>query len=197
MFYSSRIYVIAVTLVAFGAYGFAVVHDSIGMDDTAIPLYLEEGVAPYVGRWSLFVINKILHIPIGNFAPWLIEMVSVLILMLSATLWCVLWKQVCEPIRIPVWSYAIVAGIFISCPLISEVFVFYLHNGVCTGYGAVALALLCLLNSLRYGAGRREAVQEILASSLLLCIALGFYESFSVVYISGGGDAVFPEPADV
>lgn len=185
-FYCSRIYVRVVAIVALGAYGFAVTHYAIGMDDTAVSLYFEEGLAPYVGRWSLFVINRIFHIPIGNFVPWLVEVLSVLILMLSVTLWCVLWKQVCEPaVKVPVWGYTFVAGIFISCPLISEVFVFYLHNGVCTGYGVVALALFCLLDSLHFGANRKKIICEILFSSLLLCVALGFYESFSVVYIMG------------
>ncbi|MGN0167566.1 MAG: glucosyltransferase domain-containing protein [Acetatifactor sp.] len=183
-FFQNKCYCALLLLTALLSYGFAVTHYSIGMDDTAIPLYFEEGLAPYVGRWTLFIINKVL--PIGDFAPWLVELLSVLILMLSATLWCVLWKRICEPgVEIPVWGYAFVAGIFLSCPLISEVFVFYLHNGVCTGYGVVALALLSLLNSLRVGANRKEITREVLFSALLLCVALGFYESFVIVYIMG------------
>lgn len=183
-FFNSKIYVIIVGLATACAYGFAVTHYSIGMDDTAIPLYFEEGLAPFVGRWTLFVINKV--IPVGDFAPWLVELLSVLILMVSVTLWCVLWRRICEPlVKIPVWGYAFVAAVFISCPLISEVFVFYLHNGVCLGYGVAALALLCLLDSLRAGAGKKEIVWGTLFSALLLCISLGFYESFVIVYIMG------------
>ena len=184
IFLNSKIYVMLVGFVAVCAYGFTIMHYSIGMDDTAIPLYFEEGLAPYVGRWTLFVINKIL--PIGNFAPWVIELLSVLMLILSATLWCVLWRRICEPlVNIPVWGYAFVAAIFISCPLISEVFVFYLHNGVCIGYGITALALLCFFNSLHNRTGKKEIVLEMLKSALLLCISLGLYESFVIVYIIG------------
>ena len=184
-FYSSRVYVVIVGIAAFGAYGFAVTHPSVGVDDTAVSLYFEDGLNSYWGRWSLFVINRVFHIHIGDFAPWLVEMISVLILMLSVTLWCILWQRICEPIvRIPVWAYALVAGIFISCPIISEVFVFYLHGGICTGYGVVALALLCLLNSLQRERGKK-ILWNILFSSFLLCIALGFYESFVAVYIMG------------
>lgn len=179
-----KAYVFGLTLIAVCAYGYAVTHYAIGMDDTVIPLYFEEGLAPYVGRWSLFVINKIFHI--ADFVPWMAELVSVLILMLSVTLWCVLWKRICEPrIVLPVWSYVFVAGIFLSCPLISEVFVFYLHNGICLGYGVTALALLCLMNGLSSKKSRKYCLWQLMLSAVLAAVAMGFYESFLIVYIMG------------
>ena len=185
-FWRSRIYAVILSLTAAGAYGFAVTHSAIGMDDTAISLYFDEGLAPYVGRWTLFVLNKLFHIHIGEYAPYLTELLSVVLLLLSVTLWCVLWRRVCEPrVKLPMWAYAVTAGLFLSCPLISEVFVFYLHNGVCTGYGVTALALLCLLDSLAVQGGRKETVRGTLLSGLLLCVALGFYESFVIVYAMG------------
>lgn len=186
-FLKCKIYIAAVGLVAACSYGFTITHYAIGKDDTAISLYFEDGVAPLSGRWCLFVINKILHIHIGDFAPWMVELVSVLIFILSVTLWCVLWKRVCEPgVVLPLWNYLFAAGIFISCPLISEVFIYYLHNGICTGYGVTALALLCLLESLSLKNNRIQSVKCILGASLLLTVAIGFYESFVIVYIIGG-----------
>lgn len=183
-FFQNKCYCALLLLTALLSYGFAVTHYSIGMDDTAIPLYFEEGLAPFVGRWTLFVINKVF--PIGDFAPWMTELLSVLILMLSATLWCLLWKRVCEPqVKLPAWVYAIIAAVFISCPLISEVFVFYLHNGVCLGYGGVALALFFLLDSLRVGVEYQAGIRDVLLSALLLCVSIGFYESFVIVYVMG------------
>lgn len=184
VFCRCKVYVAGLMLIAVCAYGYAVIHYSIGMDDTAIPLYFEEGLAPYVGRWSMFLLNKI--IPVTDFAPWVAELVSVLILMLSVTLWCILWKRVCEPaIVIPIWSYVFVAGIFLSCPLISEIFVFYLHNGICLGYGITALALLCFTDSLAAGKARTYRIRQLVSSAVLLSIALGFYESFLIVYVMG------------
>lgn len=191
-FLKCRVYSVMLGLMAACGYGFAVTHYSIGMDDTAIPLYFEEGVAPYVGRWSMFVINRIFHMHISDFAPWMVELLSVLILTVSVTLWCVLWKRICEPkVTLPTWCYLFVAGIFLTCPLISEVFIFYLHNGVCTGYGLTALALLCLLESLSAGKGKRRQAWDILLSAIFLTIAVGFYESFMIVYVIGGIMAFF------
>lgn len=184
VFCRCKIYMAGIMLIALYTYGYTVTHYAIGMDDTAIPLYFEEGLAPYVGRWSLFVLNRIFHIT--DIVPWLVELGSVLLLMLSVTLWCILWKRVCEPrIVLPAWSYVFVAGIFLSCPLISEVFVFYLHNGICLGYGLTALALLCFMNSLLQERMRKFCLGQMVFSVVLLTTAIGFYESFLIVYIMG------------
>lgn len=186
-FIKCKVYMAAVGLVALCGYGFAIAHPAIGMDDTAMSLYFEEGVAPYMGRWCIFVLNKVFRIRISGFAPWMAELVSVLILILSVTLWCVLWRRVCEPkVNLPRWSYLFVAGIFLSCPLISEVFVFYLHNGICTGYGVTALSLLCLLESFSAENTGKRRWGYVACSALLLTVALGFYESFVMVYVMGG-----------
>lgn len=190
-FFSCKLYIVAVVLIAACAYGFAVVSPAIGMDDTAVSLYFEEGLAlSYTNRWSLFIINKVFRI--GTFMPWTVELASILILILSVTIWCVLWKRVCgSMVELPLWSYVFVAGIFLSCPLISEVYTFYLHNGVCTGYGVTAGAVLCLLNSLEKGTTMHRRIMQLVYSSVLLVIALGFYESFIVVYIMGAVMAFF------
>jgi len=183
-FFECKIYVVFLALVTTGAYGYAITHYTIGMDDTAVALYYEDGLAPYVGRWSLFVLNKIFNI--ADFVPWLTELASVVVLMLSVTLWCLLWKRICEPkLILPVWSYVFPASVFISCPLISEVFVFYLHNGICFGYGITALAVWWLLNSLQKDIEKKNCWKSVLVSAILLTVAIGCYESFAIVYIMG------------
>lgn len=183
-FLRNKLYLAIVLLTAAAAYGFAVTHYAIGMDDTATALYYEDGVAPYVGRWTLFALNKVL--PITASAPWLMESCSVLLLALSATIWCSLWKRVCEPaLQIPMWGYAAAAAVFLSSPIISEIFVFYLHNGVCIGYGLTALALHELLDALERERSRGNRVFHGGMSALLLLLALGCYESFGLVYVMG------------
>lgn len=177
-------YLLSLAMTGLLAYGFAVTHYAIGMDDTAVSLYYEEGLAPYVGRWSLFLINKFFHI--SDFAPWLVEFISVLIFMLSVTFWCILWKKICEPaVILPLWKYGLIAGMFLSCPLISEVFVFYLHNGICMGYGVIALALIFFVQGMRVDQTGKRCIKNVMISSVLLTFAIGFYESFIIVYIMG------------
>jgi hypothetical protein len=202
-FLSDKVYVCVVGLLLLGAYGFAIYHPGIGMDDTAVALYYDEGLAAYMGRWVLFLLNRVFQIPLEYYAPGVMDLLSVLILGLSATCWCVLWKKICEPkIQIPRWSYAIVAGVFVSSPIISELFVFYLHGGITIAYGVCAVALLFFLRSLALSkapeatcekapeatpakAAKRRQALNLIFSGISLCVLLGFYESFIVVYIIG------------
>ena len=178
-FLSCKVYIFSMIIVAMCAYGFAITHHSIGMDDTAVAMYFEDGLAPYVGRWTLYVLNQI--VDISSFLPWIVEFVSVIILIFSVTLWCVLWQRVVD--TMPLWSYALVGGIFMSCPLISEVFVFYLHNGICIGYGLIAFALIEFTEAVNKGI--RKGWKDLLIASFLSSVAMGCYESFAAVYVIG------------
>ena len=134
-------------LIGVCTYGFVITHYAIGIDDTAISLYFDEGLAPYVGRWTLYIINKV--IPLTKMSPFFMELISMIIMLFSATTWCILLRKICNGcVELPIWMYAIFAGIFISCPLISEVYVYYLHNGLCLAYGFTALSLLDFLEAL-------------------------------------------------
>ncbi len=184
-FLKNKIYLSVVSLVALFSYGFAMTNPSIGIDDTCIDLYFEEGIAPAVGRWVLYLLNK--FIALDSFLPWMTEVAAVILLVLSVTLWCVLFRRILQK-DLSIWAYAIFAGVFISCPLISEVFVFYLHNGICLAYGIVALALMAVvdvLDALETTEKKWKAYVKMLLPAGLLTVALGCYESFIIVYIIG------------
>lgn len=181
-FLSDRLYCSILLLIGVCTYGFVITHYSIGVDDTAISLYFDEGLAPYMGRWTLYIINKV--IPLTKMSPFFIELISMIIMLFSATAWCVLVKEICKRnVEFPIWMYAIFAGVFISCPLISEVYVYYLHNGLCLAYGLTALSLLAFLEALHSDTGRRKRICAVVVSAILLTVAIGCYESMLLVYI--------------
>lgn len=181
-FLTNKIYCILVGLSALGAYGFRITHPAIGIDDTAIPLYFEDGIAPAMGRWFLFLLNK--FISLSNFQPWLAELAAVLILIISVTLWCVLFRKILND-RVSIWGYAFFAGIFMTCPLISEVFVYYLHNGLCIAYGVTALSLICVLEAMRKNNNNAKRALYIVKAIIGMVISIGCYESFILVYAIG------------
>lgn len=186
---TSKVYMIVVLLVSIGAYGFAVTHYAIGMDDTAVAMYYEDGLAPYVGRWTLYLMIKLLSLEINEFIPWTVEFISVLLLVFSATLWCALFKHVLKSVlpaaSIPDWCCACTASVLISSPIISEVFVFYLHNGVCLGYGFAAIAVFFLFSAITSCSFSRKYFVRLFLSALFLALCLGCYESFVIVYMIG------------
>ena len=182
--YNNKAYVLLLILTALCGYGFKVVHPVMGIDDTPYAYYFEEGLAAVVGRWVLFVANKILHI--SDFAPFVTDFVAVLILMLAVTVWGTLFYSVLGE-RIPRWGYWLFSCIFLSCPLIAEVFTYFLHNGIATGYLFCGLSL-CLL---RDGLKRMEngqlkgMVNKLLQAMAAMVVAMGCYESFMIVWLVG------------
>lgn len=171
-------------LTALGGYGYAITHSGIGMDDTAVSLYFHDGLAPYVGRWTLYLLGKVFHIT--DYFPYFIDLVGTILLILSATLWNALWKSLLDTnMKLPIVCYGFVGATFISCPLISEVFIYYLHNGVCMGYGLVALALYLFTQILSQHSSKAQQIKQMVLSALLLCVAVGCYESFMLVFIMG------------
>lgn len=181
-FFTNKIFCFVVCLAAIGSYGFKISHISIGIDDTCVPLYFEDGLAPAVGRWTLFLINKIFHI--SEFTPWITDLVGVLFLIVSSALWCVLLWRVFGN-RVSDIGYVFFASLFITCPLISEVYVYYLHNGIGLGYGLTAVALLYVQDILKNNYQWRKCCIDVLNAAIFLTIALGCYESFMMVYIMG------------
>ena len=146
-------------LTAVCAYGYKVTNVTIGIDDTPSLYYFEEGLIAIVGRWVLFLLNKV--ISLAEFVPFVTDFIAVCLLVLAAIVWTVLFYSVLGE-KIPVVGYAFFAAIFVSSPLISEVFTYFLHNGIAIGYLCCGLSLCCVrewqgsIRKMRKGSGIRE-----------------------------------------
>ncbi len=198
-FWKNKYYVMALSLTAVFSFGYLVTHQAVGIDDTPYAYYFEEGLAAIVGRWVMFLVNKVLHI--SDFAPFVTDLAGVLILMAAVTVWCVLMKRIFGE-KIPMAGYILYACLFLSNPLHSEVFTYYLHNGVATGYLFCGISLCFFADGVfrlqtkkmqsvtdekRYAAVRRlcGVWKQWLLSLVCLWIAMGCYESFMVVWLVG------------
>lgn len=208
-FYSDKRYVLVLILTAVCAYGFMVTHSAVGIDDTPYDYYFEEGLAAIVGRWVLYLLNKIVHV--ADYAPFLTDFAGVLILMAAVTVWAVLFRSVLTESavanntdekneyvsgvvkNVPWYGYLFFAAIFLSCPLISEVYTYYLHNGIAIGYLCSGISLCCFregLNRLDAQSGKRllpgwQACKAFVGAVIGMWIAMGCYESFMIVWLQG------------
>lgn len=202
-FLKNKAYMAFLSLTAVLSYGFLVTHQTVGIDDTPYAYYFEEGLNAIVGRWFLYLANKVFHV--SDFSPFMTDLAGVLILMAAAVVWCCLLRCVCGD-KVPFWGYMFFGCIFISSPLISEVYTYYLHNGVSVGYLCTGISL-CFFQELkgllgRGGSqaagsrrqsgsgkqdpgGRRRLLLAGLGSAVFLWIALGCYESFMIVWLLG------------
>lgn len=178
-FYQNRIYLLLLGLSALFSYGFLVTHSAIGIDDTPYAYYFEEGLAAIVGRWVLFLLNKLVHI--ADYAPFLTDLGGVLILMAGVTVWCALFYSVFGE-TVPKPGYIMFSCLFLSSPILSEVFTYFLHNGVALGYLFCGISL-CFF---REGCSRGRRFLPFAGSCIFLWLALGCYESFMTVWLLGG-----------
>lgn len=189
----NRLYMGILLLTAVCAYGYKVTNVTIGIDDTPSLYYFEEGLIAIVGRWVLFLLNKV--ISLAEFVPFVTDFAAVLLLIAAAIVWSALFYSVFGE-KIPMTGYAYFAAVFVSCPLISEVFTYFLHNGIAIGYLSCAVSLCCMRewqNSMRKprkGSGLWEkpdcpAVTKLAAAAVFLWIAMGCYESFMILWLAG------------
>ncbi len=174
----NKVYLLPLVLTAVLAYGFMVTHPAVGIDDTPYAYYFQEGLAAIVGRWVLYLLNKVFLV--WEFAPLVTDLAGVLIFMAAVTVWAALFRTVLME-KVPEWGYLFFAAVFLSCPLISEVYTYYLHNGISIGYLCAGVSL-CFL---REWWEQPRKLSRFAGTAAFLWIALGCYESFMVVWLLG------------
>lgn len=192
-FWQNRLYMGILLLTAVCAYGYKVTNATIGIDDTPSLYYFEEGLIAIVGRWVLFLLNKV--VAVAEFVPFVTDFAAVVILVLAAIAWSALFYSVLGE-KVPVIGYAFFGAVFISSPLISEVFTYFLHNGIAIGYLCCGISLCCVREwqsgrrKMQKKSGIREkincfALSKIAVAAVFLWIAMGCYESFMILWLAG------------
>lgn len=178
-FFSRKLFAVALVGVMLLSYITLLMNPTVGVDDTSFKLYYIDGVSPAMGRWCLYMIEKILPL---DYNPYFVEAVGLLLFCASVTLWTIVFFRLLGD-RIPLVVYTLFACTMISNPIISEVVVWYVQDGIYLGYGVTALAVLALLEAFRQEHGTGKSVCYLLFSAVLLSVALGFYEAFMIVYL--------------
>ena len=178
--FSQKLYIIALSITAVCGYGFAIVTPIIGIDDTAVELYIRDGLEVAMGRWTVYLLNKIFYM--AEFTPFMMELVGVILLCIGSTLFALLLRRILGE-KISVVACTIFACIFVSNPIISEVYIYYYHDGVDLAYILMALSLMLFVDAIE--AVGKKKILPFAGSMLLAWVAVGCYESFLILYILG------------
>ena len=88
-FRENRVFMGILLLTAVCAYGYKVTNVTIGIDDTPSLYYFEEGLIAIVGRWVLFLLNKV--VTLAQFLPFMTDFIAVCLLVLAAIVWTALF----------------------------------------------------------------------------------------------------------
>jgi hypothetical protein len=164
--------VIPVCLVMFLSYAYLWTHPSMGVDDTAMTRYFVDGFAPHLGRWTIFLLGKIFHMI--EFTPVVTDFLGVVFMSLSAAVMFAGFQRSAEK-KISNVAGTVFICFLISYPLINEVYVYYLHNGLGLAYLLTAVTYYLL----RFETGWKKQI----AAVLFLTLALGCYETFAEVIL--------------
>lgn len=175
---NQKIYIICVTLTAVMSYGFAICQPMVGVDDSAIGRYFEEGIGPIMGRFGYYLLNKIC--PVAEYTPFITDFVGVLLIVLGSALWCLVWEKAMGK-KLSAMAATAFSCVMLSCPMISEVFIYYLHNGIGICYCLSALLMLYFMGTLE-GKGRAR-IGKLGIALVLLWISNSFVESFTIVFL--------------
>lgn len=180
-FWSQKCFAVGIPLMMALSYGTLLLNPTVGIDDTSFKLYYIDGVSPAMGRWCLYMINKIFPL---NYNPFFVEAMGLLFFCLSVTLWCVVFYRVFGD-RLSPLAYVIFAGVMLSSPIISEVVIWYVQDGIYLGYGVTALAVLFGMDAFRMELGLtwKKRLGRLLLCGGALAVALGFYEAFMFVFL--------------
>ena len=163
-------------------YGYQLTHGTCGIDDISIELYFEKGLGVAIGRWPFYLINKVINV--AEYQPFWGDFITVLLLMLSAILWCALFRVVLKQ-EIPIACYIVFSVMFMDYSLITEVFVYYLQNGLGFVYLLSGLALWGTYYIFTYEVGIKQTIGIRIMIIACLIVAISFYESAANIYLSG------------
>lgn len=175
-------YMIALVISAAAGYAYQLTHGTCGIDDISIDLYFEKGLGVAIGRWPYYLVNKVL--PVAEYRPFIGDFITLLLLMLSAIVWCGLIRMAVKR-DLPIWCYIVFSAMFLNYSMIAEVFVFYLQNGLGFVYLLTGLALFGAYYILTNQVERKENIGIRIGMILCLTIAISFYESAANLYLSG------------
>lgn len=143
-----------------------------------------DGLVAIIGRWPLFLLGQLF--PIGHYAPFLMDLLGVFLMAAAAILWCALLQHILGR-RLSTGACLVFSGAFVNFALNSEVFIYYLHNGAGLGSCLIPLSLYLVYSDRRLDlkSGKKRHVLLTIGATALLTVAIGLYESFASVFLTG------------
>ena len=178
-------YIAALLFVAILSYGYSIVTVSVGADTLEGDRYIGSGrIMLSTGRFGM------------NFWAWLlgygkaepsyafgIDFLAATMLVLAAIHFCMLLRKISYD-SVSIFGYVLFSCLFISYPLINEIWEYSGANVcVCGGYLLDAVALNILYDAWEYPKTRTHKMYAMLGASFCLLIVCTSYESLVAVYV--------------
>lgn len=177
-----KVYAAIVLISAMAGYGYELTHCSYGVDDVIYDWYIDTGRLVSMGRFTPWFINKFFKI--SEFTPFIVDFFGVILFILAGTVICAVLQDILKLEQSKYWLYAVFTALMILYPMNGEVFIYYMHNGMCTAFFLSSLALYFTYRV------KNNHVKERLLSDFIALIFIVFaiccYESFIIVLMTLG-----------
>lgn len=171
-------YIIPLIITAILSFGFVITHYSVNIDTLSAERYYREGELLAQSRYGGVLLDKIFKVM--EFNPFFVDCLAVIFLIAASVVFCILFKRISNS-KINIVSYIIFSCLFVSYPLINEIFVYTpMSLGVCFSFFMVAVAL-----NLLYLYKKNNNKKYLLYVILILCLVNSIYESSATVYLCG------------
>jgi hypothetical protein len=175
-------WLLILVLTAMLAYGGVLTRFSISVDDMwqVSPDNRIEASCIDQGRLGFAFWNLLFCGPV-QCVPFFQTFLAVAALVCAAVAWSLLFRRVSME-RLSPGCLLAFASLFISYPLIHEIFLYPGNFGVCFAYLLVAVSLMLSAEAVLF---QKAGCGAQFAASVLLASAITSYESFAAVYLSG------------
>ncbi|MEI6228468.1 MAG: glucosyltransferase domain-containing protein [Candidatus Saccharibacteria bacterium] len=177
---SNRYLLLIVVITIILGYGFVLTNPSINPDDSSFLRYFGGGELIAQGRFFPAVLNQLLG-GVG-FTPFWLAAVCIILMVLAGLLYCCLFKRITNN-KLNKICYILFIPIFISYPLINEIFIFntaLLSIGI--GYLLTVISIICIYE---YLINNKRLISLVLVPIALMTVVVSTYESFVSVFVLG------------
>ena len=182
-FAKSKKYIIPVLIVTILSFGFAITHESIGMDDLCLDKYASGTHWLSAKRFGMFLIYNILNIK--EFTPfWLDFLVAMFMPIITLVLCAFIRKNFENKIKTP-YVYTVFSCLLISNPLINHFYIYQASNISIVISNLLTILLSIIIYEIFFNINKNKNIKilSFLGCGLFLGLILSTYESCAQTFL--------------
>lgn len=169
---SKKIFYLPVLLVLFLGYSFSLFNRSVSIDDLLLSGSLGNG-SILSGRWGMYVWCQLLGL--SENVPFVYRFLSIIFLVLSSFLLCYIFYTI-RRVK-DILPYTLCASMFLSFPLINEIWEYTVNFIVVGNLVLVTLAAIAVREE-------QSPLRRVLIAAILLLLPMSSYETAIFYYIT-------------
>ncbi len=180
-FLKSKKYMISVIMTFILSFGFAITHESMGIDDISFDRYLDGGMYWLSqNRYGMWIIYNLLNIK--AFTPFWLDFITALLMVAISLILCLFVRKNFSKIIKSDWVYVVFSCILISNPIINFYYTYQISNLSVTISNLVCIILGIIVYE-NYFNRQTEKFSLTILTGLALSVAISTYESCTQTYL--------------